>query len=121
MQLVNFLYFLKKTWTIICHFWNLFPLSKIMDYHMQFMEIFSFLKTCGLSYAIFETFFTSHKTWTIICNLWYFFPFSKTWTIICNFGNFFLLFETWTIICNLWYLFPFYKNMDYHMQFLKFL
>src|SRR3954463_14534043 len=77
MQFKNFLDFLKKMWTIICHFWSSFPLSKIMDYHMLFMEFFSFLQKHGLSYAISETFFTSPKTWTIVCNLWYFFPFSK--------------------------------------------
>src|SRR3954465_15938916 len=77
MQFMNFLYFFKKSWTIICHFWNLFPLSKILDYYMQFMEFFSFLQKPGQPHAISETFFTSPKTWTIICNLWYFFPFSK--------------------------------------------
>src|SRR4051812_1262758 len=30
------------------------------------------------------------------------------------------LIKTWTIICNLWNISPFSKNVDYHMQFLKF-
>src|SRR3954468_8877213 len=46
-----------KTWTIICNFWNFFPFSKNVDYHMLFWNFFP-------------------KTWTMISNLWNFFPFS---------------------------------------------
>src|SRR4051812_38194315 len=28
-----------KTLTIICNFWNIFPFSKNMDYHVQFLEL----------------------------------------------------------------------------------
>src|SRR4051812_6369890 len=74
-----------KTWTIICNLWNLFPFSKNVDYHMQFMKFLSFLRkhgqSCaisdilylllkrGLSYEISEISFSSPKTWTILCNL----------------------------------------------------
>src|SRR4051812_27871130 len=105
MQFMEFLTLLKKR--DISYAISEFSLlsQKNVDNHMPFLKLFSLLTKRGLSYAIYGISFHS----------------PKTWTIICNFGNFFLLFETWTIICNLWYLFPFYKNMDYHMQFLKFL
>src|SRR3954469_19686058 len=95
--------FFPKTWTMISNLWNFFPFSRNMDYHMQFLKFRSLLKKRGLLYAIFGISFPSQKTWTIICIFWNFFP------------------KTWTMINNLWNFFPFSKNMDYHMQFLKFL
>src|SRR4051812_25762521 len=79
-----------KTLIIICNFWNIFPISKNMDYHMQFLEILSLLQKHGISYVINEISFPYDSP--------------KLWTIICNFKNFFL----------------FSKNVDYHMQFLEF-
>src|SRR3954463_12703604 len=99
----NFLNFFPKTWTMINNLWNFFPFSKNVDYHKQFLKFVSFLQICGLFYAIFRISFLSHKTWTIICIFWNFFP------------------KTWTMISNLWNFFLFSRNMDYHMQFLKFL
>src|SRR3954465_4195567 len=66
-----------KTWTIICIFLSLFPFSKNVVYHMQFLEFNSLHQKHGLSYAISRISFSSQKTWTIICNFWNFFPFSK--------------------------------------------
>src|SRR3954470_10543389 len=51
-----------NTWTIISIFWNYFPFSINMDYHMQ----------------VSRNPFDSPKTWTIKCNLWNFFLFYKT-------------------------------------------
>src|SRR3954465_1407063 len=51
----------SKTWTIVCNFWNFFPFSINMDYHMQ----------------VLRNPFPSQKTWTIICNIWYFFSYPK--------------------------------------------
>src|SRR3954467_12757091 len=93
-----------KMWTIICNFWNFFPLSKNVDYHMQILKFFPFLLKRGLSYVIFGIFFPSPKTWTLICNFWNFFPFSKNLYIICS----------------LWNLFSISKNMGYHMQYLEY-
>src|SRR3954464_9759456 len=76
-----------------------------MDYHMQFMEFLSLFRKRGQSYAVYEISLPSSRTWTIICNLRNFFPSPKMWTIICNLRNFF----------------PFSKNVDYHMQYKKFL
>src|SRR4051812_6198481 len=73
----------RKTWTILCNFWNFFLYPKNVDYHMQFMKFISpsqkqrlsfalsgFSSTIrGLSYAISGISFSSPKTWTIICNL----------------------------------------------------
>src|SRR3954470_10410086 len=75
-----------------------------MDYHMQFMEFLYLLQKRGLSYAIYEIYFTSPKAWTIIYNFW----------------NLLFSPKMLTIICNLWNFFPFSKNMDYHMKFLEF-
>src|SRR4051812_31921568 len=95
--------FIPKTWTMIRNLWNFIPFSKNMDYHKQFRKFLSFLQKRGLLYAIFGISFPSQKTWTTICIFWNFFP------------------KTWTMISNLWNFFPFSRNMDYHMQFLKFL
>src|SRR3954468_22721899 len=74
-----------------------------MDYQKQFLKFLSFFQKRGLLYAIFGISFPSQNTWTIICIFWDFFQ--KTWTMISNLLNFF----------------PISNNMDYHMQFLKFL
>src|SRR3954468_12001902 len=66
-----------KTWTIKCIFLNLFPFSKNVDYHMQFLEFHSLLQKRGLSYAISRISFPSPKMWTIICNIRNFFGSSK--------------------------------------------
>src|SRR3954470_4946044 len=77
MQFLYFLSFLQKTWTIICDFWNFFLFSKNVDYHMQFLKFLSLFKKCGLSYAIYEIFFSSPKICTIKCNFYNFFLFPK--------------------------------------------
>src|SRR3954470_6872693 len=94
--------FFPKTWTMISNLWNFFPFSKNVDYHKKFLKFLSFLPKRGLLYAIFGISFPSQKMWTIICIFWNLFP------------------KTWTMISNLWNFFPFSRNMDYHMQFLKF-
>src|SRR3954468_13251833 len=90
-----------KTWTIICNFWNLFPFSKNVDYHMKFLK-FLFLLL---------------KTWNTKCNFWNFFPFFKKMdyhmqflnllSLLQNCGLSYAIFgicspflKTWTIICN---------------------
>src|SRR3954465_7430512 len=95
--------FFQKTWTMISNLWNFFSFSNNMDYHMQFLKFLSLLQKCGLLDAIFGISFPSQKMWTIICNLWNCFR------------------KTWNMISNLWNFFPFSKNVDYHMQFLKFI
>src|SRR3954470_21768342 len=87
-------------WTIKCNFWNFFPFSKNVDYHMLILKFFPFLLKRGLSYVIFGISLPSPKTWTLICNFWNFFPFSKNLYIICS----------------LWNLFSISKNLGYHMQ-----
>src|SRR3954470_3048053 len=101
--LYNLWNFIPKTWIMIRNLWNFIPFSKNVDYHKQFLKFLSFLQKRGLLYAIFVISFPSQKTWTIICIFWNFFP------------------KTWTMISNLWNFFPFSRNMDYNMQFLKFL
>src|SRR3954464_14133874 len=64
-------------WTIMCNFWNFFPFSENVDYHMQFLEFLSLLHKCGLSYAISKISFSSPKTWTIIIKFYNLFLFSK--------------------------------------------
>src|SRR3954464_7281946 len=93
----------QKTWTIMCNFWNLFPFSKNMDYHIQFLEFLPLLKKYGVSYAISEISFPSQKTWTIICIFLNFFPFSKNVDYYMQFLEFLS------------------KNVDYDMQFMEFL
>src|SRR4051812_47953401 len=88
---------------MIRNLWNFIPFSKNVDYHKKFLKFLSFLQKRGLLYAIFGISFPSQNTWTIICIFWSFFQ------------------KTWTMISNLWNFFPFSNNMDYHMQFLKFL
>src|SRR4051812_8645774 len=82
-----------KTWTIICIFWNFFPLFKILDYHMQFRDFFLFSKNVdyhqqylefisllqkgGLLYALSKYSFSSSKSWTTTYNFCNFIPFSK--------------------------------------------
>src|SRR3954464_7268273 len=74
-----------------------------MDYQKLFQKFLSFLQKRGLLYAIFGISFPSQNTWTIICIFWNFFQ------------------KTWTMISSVWNFFPISNNMDYHMQFLKFL
>src|SRR3954470_13451415 len=61
----------------MCNFWNFFPFSENVDYHMQFLEFLSLLHKCGLSYAISKISFSSPKTWTIISKFYNLFLFSK--------------------------------------------
>src|SRR3954470_6862052 len=76
-----------------------------MDFHMQLVEFICLLEKQGLSYAIYGICFPSPKSGIsyVICGIY--FPSPKTWAIIYNIRNF-------------W---PFSKNVDYQMQFLKFL
>src|SRR3954469_13095960 len=74
------------TWTIICNFYNFFPFSKNVDYHMQFLKFLSLFPKRGLSYAIYE------KKISLLQNRGLSYAFSrisfsspKTWTIVCNF------------------------------------
>src|SRR4051812_38035118 len=62
-----------KTWTLICNFWNYFPLTK----------------KHGQSYEISGISFSSPKTETIICNFFNFFPSPKLLSNIYNFTYFF--------------------------------
>src|SRR3954469_13002269 len=90
-----------KTWTIICSFWILFPFSKNVDYHIQFMKFLSLL----------------NKRLAIICNFRNFFPFFKNVDYHMQILKFLSLLQklglpyatlkislpspkTWTIICN---------------------
>src|SRR3954470_13729248 len=66
-----------KTLIIICNYWNIFPFSKNMDYHMQFLEFHPLHQKHGLLYAIFGISFPYPKTQTIICNYWNFFTISR--------------------------------------------
>src|SRR3954467_8063323 len=101
---IKFLNFLTKTCNIIFNFWNFFPCSKNVDYHMQFLKFLSLLQKRGLSYAISE------------------FPslLQKRGLSYAFYGISFPSPKTWTIICILWNFFPSSKNMDNHMQYLKF-
>src|SRR4051812_38385596 len=92
----------SKMWTIICNFWNFFPFSKNMDYHMQFLEFHSHLQERGLSYTISGISYFSfsknvdyHMQFVVFIFLLLKhalsyaisenpFPSQKTWTIICN-------------------------------------
>src|SRR3954471_7052607 len=95
-----------KTRIVICNFWNFFPFSINVDYHMQVSRIP----------------FPSPKMWTIVCNFWNFFPFSINMDYHMQvLRNPFPSPKMWTIICNIWYFFSYPKNKDYHMQFLEFL
>src|SRR4051812_49146642 len=108
-------------WTIICNFLNFFPLTKNMDYYMQFLEFLYLLQKRGLLYAIYRIYFPSPQMWTIICNFWNLFPFFKNGLSYAIYVFSFSSSKTYTIICNLRNLFPFSKNVDYHMQFTEFL
>src|SRR3954463_14454458 len=106
---------------------------------MGFLEFLSLLQKRGLSYAIYEIFFSSPKTWTIICNFWNCFLFSKNMDNHMQFMKFLYLLQkrglsyaiykiyfsfqkTWTISYAIfWSFFPFSENVEYHMQFMKFL
>src|SRR3954469_69752 len=68
------------------------PITKSMDYHMQFLEFLSFLQKCGLSYGNFRNFYPFYKN--------VFYPMQ-----LKEFLDFF----------------PFSKNVDYPMQFAELL
>src|SRR3954469_21457111 len=105
MQFVEFLYFLKKTRTIICNSWYFFPFSKNVDYHMQFLKFLSILQKRGLSLAILEflSHLQKHGQSYAISRISFSSP--KTWNLICNISNFF----------------PFTKRVYKHMEFRKFI
>src|SRR3954467_1687616 len=105
---------------MICNFWNLFPISKKMNYHMQLLEYLSLLQKHGLSYEIFRISFPSSKIWTTICNIWNFFPFSKNTDYHMQFLEFHYHIHSGLSYAILEIHFPF-KNKDCHMQLLEFL
>src|SRR3954468_13106372 len=75
-----------KTWTIICTFWNLFPFSKNVDYHMHFLEFIPLLYKHGL--YNFRNFFPFFKN--VLYHMQFLqisLPSQKKWNIMCNFIN----------------------------------
>src|SRR3954466_14078771 len=113
MQFLKFLYFLTKTWTIVCYFRSFFPFSKNMDYHMQFLKCFCPLQKFGLSYAIYIISFPSPKTWAIICNFKIFFLFSKNMDYHMRILEFLSLLQNGGLSYAIYkYFFLLSKNMD---------
>src|SRR3954468_2233794 len=89
---------------------------------MQVMKFLSLLPKRGLSYAIYEIYFSFSKTWSVICNFWKLFTFSKNVDYYMQFLEFISLSpKTLTIICDIYNFFPFAKNVDYHLKFMKIL
>src|SRR3954462_12375451 len=118
MQFMKFLFLLQKsglsyafyaicfsspiTWTIICNFYNFFPFSKNVDYHMQFLEFLSLFQKRGLSYAIYE------KKILFFKNVDYHMQFLEFLSLPQKRGLLYAISEisfsspkTWTNICNL--------------------
>src|SRR3954471_9272853 len=95
-----------KTWTILCNYWNFFPFSENVDYHMQFMEFLILLKKRDISYAIYEFSLLSQK------NMDNHMQFMEFISFLQKRGLSYAISEI---------SFSSPKNMDCHMQFLKFL